>query len=103
MNNEQEEIDAFASQPIVVVQSEQERYVMQRDHAVARITTIIATIDAYSNDIFSLETRREMLEENYQNFDVAQSWLEQWIPDEYTNRDVVGVVNGLTLFEKKKR
>lgn len=94
--------DGDANQPIIVVQSEQERYQMQRDHAVTRMKSIIDNISVYKNDAYSLETRREMLKECYKNFDLAQSWLEQWIPEEFAKREEVDqqYVSGLTVFEK---
>ncbi|XP_058456725.1 uncharacterized protein LOC131434097 [Malaya genurostris] len=102
MDNENEEIDPLDNPSVLVVQSEHERYAMQRDHAISRINAIIENIAVYQSDIFALETRREMLKEGYKNFDLAQSWLEQWNPEEYNSRDTIEMqyVSGLSLFEK---
>lgn len=71
----EQENDATANQPILVVHSDHDRYAMQRDHAVVRINAIVETIDAYSNNVISLETRKEMLKECYKNFDSKRSCL----------------------------
>nr|XP_029712179.1 uncharacterized protein LOC115257060 [Aedes albopictus] len=91
-----------ASPVVYVVQTDYDRIAVQRNHAVSRTNGIINTMINFQADRLALETRRDMLKECYKAYNLAQSTLEQWNPDESTSREEVEVyyVNGLTTFEK---
>ncbi|XP_062559094.1 uncharacterized protein LOC134223883 [Armigeres subalbatus] len=90
-------------QPVyAILQSELDRIVSQRDHAVTRLEQIIATVAVFQNDVALLETRRDMLKDCYQKYDQQQSALEQVMPEEVESRTQVEVkyLSGLSMFEK---
>lgn len=98
----EEEQQSPESPVVYVVQSDFERVVGQRDHAVARINSIIDSMPTFQADRVALEIRRNMLKECYKTYDQAQSTLEQWQPEQVRSRDEVEMhyINGLTAFEK---
>ena len=104
--NQRDDVEGEPSSPaspvVYVVQTDYDRIAVQRNHAVSRINGIINTMTNFQADRLALETRRDMLKECYKAYNLAQSTLEQWNPDESTSREEVEVyyVNGLTTFEK---
>lgn len=90
-------------QPVyAILKSELDRAVVQRNHAIIRLTQIIDTVAAFEHETALLETRRDMLKDCYKTYDQMQNTLEQCIPDEVENRPDVEVkyLSGLTMFEK---
>lgn len=104
--NQQNGAEGESSSPtsplMCVVQSDYDRITVQRNHSVSRINNIINTMTNFQTNRMALETRRDMLKECYKTYDIAQSTLEQWNPEEGSSREEVEIyyVNGLAAFEK---
>lgn len=103
IEGEEREEEIPQDKPVyAILQSDLDRAVVQRNHAVTRISQIIETAAVFEREASLLEIRRDMLKDCYKTYDQMQSTLEQWIPDEVENRTEVEVkyLTGLTMFEK---
>nr|XP_029730562.1 uncharacterized protein LOC115267597 [Aedes albopictus] len=98
----EDEQSASTETILYITQEELNRLIAQRNHAMSRVQNIVNNISAFQGDVFSLETRREMLKDGYRNYDQHQTMLEQILPDEIQSRDETEMryIAGLSSFEK---